>query len=114
MKLTTTLRRFLASLFRSSPKVEVHGGTSCSVEGLEYRSLYRCLGRLPGVTFARKPRYFWTGSGVYAEFVFRGHAFLIESDSFDGALWICSKDELAHADEIRDIGEHIETFACGA
>ena len=91
-------------------KIEVHGDTNCQVYGIEYRPLYDYLCLLPGIAFPRKPHHFWTGSGIYAEFVLRGHTFQIEGDPFDDALWISPKDELAHPEEIRDIREHIERF----
>jgi hypothetical protein len=95
----------------SSPiKVQVYGDTNCQVYGIEYRPLYNCLSRLPGVIFPRKPNYFWTGSGVYTEFVLRGHEFQIEGDPFDDALWISPKDERAHPQEIEEIRKHIERF----
>ena len=83
--------------------VLVHGEMNCQVYGIQYRPLCRCLSALPGVVFPHNLRYFWTGAGVYADFVLRGHTFQIERDPFDDALWISSKDEQAHPDEIRDI-----------
>lgn len=102
-----TILTFLASLFNPPLKVEVEG-ICWRVEGIDYRSLHRRLAQMPGVTFDRKPRYFWSGGGVCAEFVFKGHAFLIESDPFDSALWISPKDELAHPAEMEEIREHLE------
>jgi hypothetical protein len=96
--------------FAPAMSVEVHGDTNCQVYGINYHRLYDCLSRLPGAVFPRKPRYFWTGSGVYAEFVLSGHTFQIESDCFDDALWISPVDELPHPDESRDIRQHIEKF----
>jgi hypothetical protein len=104
------MRALLKRLFASPMKIEVHGDTNCQVYGIEYRPIYDCLCHLPGVVFPRKPHHFWTGSGIYAEFVLRGHTFQIEGDPFDDALWISPKDELAHPAEIRDIREHIERF----
>lgn len=102
------MRAFLTSLFNSLAKVEAHGDASCRVEGLDYRPLCRCLACLPGVSFTRKPRYFWTGSGIYAEFVFKEHAFVIEADPWDHALWICSKEDQGCAEQIQEIREHVE------
>lgn len=108
------MRAFLASLFSRPTKVEPFGNTHCRVEGLNYRTLSRCLAHLPGVSFPRKPRYFWMGSGTYAEFLFKDHAFVIEADPWDGALWICSKDKQGHAEEIQEIREHVEKHALSA
>lgn len=100
----------LKRLFTWPMKIDAQGGTQCQLYGFEYRPLCKCLGQLPGVVFPRKPPFFWTGSGVYAEFVLRGHTFQIEGDPFDDALWISPKDKLAHPEEVRDIHEHLERF----
>lgn len=92
-------------------KVEMQSDACCRVEGLQHRPLHRCLAQLPGTSFDRKPRCFWTGSGVYAEFGFKGHVFVIEGDPWDDSLWICSKDELGHAEEMQEIREHLEKHA---
>ena len=99
--------RWLRSLF--TPSVEIGGGnTRCRVEGVEYRRLYQVISLMPGVALPREPRYFWTGSGVYAEFVWKGHTFQIEGDLWDASLWIIPKDGQSHPDEIREILEHLE------
>lgn len=114
MRAASFIQARLASLFSPPTKVEVLGDAQCRVDGLNYRQLSRCLARLPGLRFPRKPRYFWLGSGTYAEFVFRSHAFVIEADLWDGALWICSKDKQGHAEEIQEIREHLEKHARSA
>lgn len=104
------MSELLKNLLAYPMKIEVYGDTNCQVYGIEYRPLYDCLSHLSDVVFPRKPPHFWTGSGIYAEFVLHGHVFQIESDPFDDALWISPKDKLAHPEEIRDIREHIERF----
>jgi hypothetical protein len=101
---------FLHSLFRTtrSAKIERCGDTHCKVYGIEYRPLYKSLSHLPGVVLPRKPHYFWTGAGVYAEFVLNGHTFQIEGDPWDDGLWVAPKDEKEHSAELQTIREHLE------
>ena len=40
----------------------------------------------PGVEFTLRHKFFWSGEDVGAEFTFRGHAFVIETNQWDGAL----------------------------
>lgn len=104
---------FFKSLLQLSPtrEVQVYGDTHCEVYGIEYRPLYQCLLRLPGVVLPRKPHYLWTGLGVYAEFVLGGHTFQIEGDPWDGGLCISPQDGLSHKEEVYAIREHLKR--CG-
>lgn len=98
----------LLHLFHTPFKVEAFGDSHSKVYGLQHRLLYQCLAQLPGVVLPRTPRHFWSGSGVYAEFVLGGHVFQIEGDVWDDGLWVCAKDEQVHAEEMRVIREHLE------
>jgi hypothetical protein len=100
----------LLQFFSSPLEIQVFGSTHCKVYGLEYRTLYQCLSQLPCVVLPRKPHYLWSGEGIYAEFILNGHTFQIEGDSWDGGLWIATKDELEHADEMRAIRKHVERW----
>jgi hypothetical protein len=62
-------------------KTEEHNkGVSFRVPDATYGYLCRAVSTVPGVDFVQKRRFFWSGSNVGAEFVFRGHAFEIETD----------------------------------
>ncbi len=100
--------KFLLQLVTTPFEIQAFGNTHCKVYGLECRPLYQSLSQLPDVILPRKPHYLWTGSGVYAEFVFGGHTFQIEGDPWDEGLWIAPKDEVEHAEEMRAIREHLE------
>jgi hypothetical protein len=105
---------FFKSLLQLSStwKVQVYEDTYCGVHGIEYRPLYQCLSRLPGVVLPRKPHHLWTGMGVYAEFVVGGHTFQIEGDSWDDGLYVFPKDGLSHNEEVQAIREHLERCRC--
>ena len=87
---------------------EYNKGHSFRMTSVTYRGLCRYLAELPGVEFTRRPRFFWSGEDVGAEFTFRGHTFEIERDGWDGALWIMSKDRAAHIAEMQELREHVE------
>ena len=101
---------FFKSLLQlSSPwEVQVYEDTHCEVYGIEYRPLYQCISRLPGVVLPRKPHYLWTGIGVYADFVLGGHSFQIKGDPWDDGLLISPQDGLPHKEEMHTISEHLE------
>ncbi|MGB7746918.1 MAG: hypothetical protein WBN75_06485 [Verrucomicrobiia bacterium] len=67
---------------------ESNKGHSFRTSGISYRGLCRYISELPGVKLTHKRRLFWRGGDVRAEFTFRGHAFQIEADAWDGALWV--------------------------
>ncbi|MES2737584.1 MAG: hypothetical protein V4672_14775 [Verrucomicrobiota bacterium] len=94
----------------STLEIEVLGDTHCHTYGIEYRPLHEWLSQGPGMVFPVKPPYLWTGAGVYAEFVIRGHTFQIEGDPFDEALWISPKDGQPHPAEMEEIRQHLEKF----
>jgi hypothetical protein len=87
---------------------EYNKGHSFRMTGITYRGLCRYLSELPDVVFTRRPRFFWSGEDVGADFTFRGLAFEIETDGWDGALWILAKDKEAHLAEMQELREHIE------
>lgn len=92
-------------------KIEEIGGKNCQAIGLNYRPLYERLTCLPGVFLPQEPSYFWTGAGIYAEFILNGHTFQIEADPFEDALWISPKDGHAHPEELRAIQEHLQKLS---
>jgi len=61
---------------------------SFRIPSIGFTALCRALETLPGVEFTQRRRFFRSGEDVGAEFTFRDHAFVIETDGWDGALWI--------------------------
>ena len=90
---------------------EYNKGHSFRLTLVSYPRLCRYLSELPGLVFTRRRRFFWSSEGIGAEFTFRGHDFEIETDGWDGALWILSKDRQAHIPELQELREHIEQRA---
>jgi len=72
---------------------EHNPGVSFRVPFATYRSLCRAISQIPGVSFAKRRSFFWSGLDVHADFTFNGHNFEIQIDEWDGALWVLSKDQ---------------------
>ena len=87
---------------------EFNRGHSLRLPGFSYGRLCRYISQIPGVAFTRKRRFFWWTDSVGAEFTFGGHAFKIETDSWDGALWILSQDGSEHQTEFQTMREHFQ------
>lgn len=75
-----------------------------------YGFVCRAVALVPGVEFKKRRRFFWSGENVGAEFAFRGHAFKIETDSWDGAFWVMTNDGQKHEAEMQDLREAVERF----
>ena len=52
--------------------------------------------------------FFWSAAYVGAEFTFKCHTFTINTDEWDGALWIITKDRLRHPDEMQFLRDAVE------
>ena len=87
---------------------EFNPGRSFRVGGASYGRLCRYLSTLPGVSFPRQRRFFWSVQDVGAEFTFRDHKFTIDTDQWDYALWVLTRDEQTHLPEMQALREHIE------
>ena len=90
---------------------EYNKGVSFRVPHATYGYLCRAVSGVSGVVFTQKRRFFWSASNVGAEFVFRGHAFEIETDQWDGALWILAKDKQKHEIEMKELRDAVERFS---
>lgn len=90
---------------------EYNKGVCFRLKLVSYGRLCRYLSELSGLAFTKRRRFFWSSEGIAAEFKFRGQDFEIESDGWDGALWILSKDRGAHVGELDAVREHIERRA---
>jgi hypothetical protein len=91
---------------------EYNKGVSFRIPTTGFGALCRAIESVPGVAFTQRRKFFWSGEDVGAEFTFRGLGFAIETDGWDGALWIITKDEQAHPEEmqvLRDAVEHSAT-----
>jgi hypothetical protein len=89
---------------------EYNKGVSFRVPNATYGFLGRAVSGVSGVFFTQKRRFFWSGEDVGAEFVFRGHAFEIQTDGWDGALWIMAKDGRKHEVEMKELRDAVERF----
>ena len=87
---------------------EFNPGHSFRVGGTSYARLCRYLAQLPGVSFIRRRRFFWSYHDVGAQFTFCGHKFLVDTDQFDYALWILTGDQQSHLPEMQMLQEHIQ------
>ena len=87
---------------------EFNPGHSFRVGGTTYGRLCRYLAQLPGLSFIRRRRFFWSVEDVGAEFTFREHKFVIDTDKWDYALWILTTDQQSHLSEMQALREHIE------
>ena len=87
---------------------EQNPGRSLRTSGITYWGLCRCLSGLPGVELTHRRRFFWRGGDVRAEFAFCGHAYQIETDVWDGALWIMTKDGEARIAAMQELKDHLE------
>ncbi|HEX5220107.1 MAG TPA: hypothetical protein VFZ59_11115 [Verrucomicrobiae bacterium] len=83
-------------------------GHSFRVACATYGGLCRAVSKIPGVIFTRKRKFFWSFEDICAEFTFRGCEFQIQADTWDGALWILTKDQAAHTSEIQELREAVE------
>jgi hypothetical protein len=73
---------------------------------IPFGRLCRCIASLPGVEFTQRPRFFWWGEDVNAEFRYKGRDFKIETIWAD--THVCPKDDVSAYPEIEEIEEHIE------
>ena len=90
---------------------EYNKGVSFRVPTIGFRSLCRVVKNIPGVVFTQRRKFFWSGEDVGAEFSFRGSAFTITTDGWDGALWIMTKDLGYHPDEMQVLRSAVEGAA---
>ncbi len=90
---------------------EFNPGHSFRIGGTTHKRLCRYIARLPGVSFTRRRSFFWSYLDVGAEFTFRGHKFLIDTDRFDYALWVLTADQQSHLSEMQALCEHIQAAA---
>jgi len=89
---------------------EFNKGHSFRVPYSSYSELCRVISKVPGVTFTRKQKFFWSDKDVGADFTFRGHEFQIETDNWDGAIWILTKDHAAHFSEMQELRDAVEKY----
>jgi hypothetical protein len=89
---------------------EFNKGHSFRVACVTYGGLCRAVSKIPGVIFTRKRKFFWSFEDIGAEFTFRGCQFQIEADTWDGALWILTKDRAAHVSEMQELREAVEKY----
>jgi hypothetical protein len=75
-----------------------------------YGLVCEAVSLVPGVAFTKRRRFFWSGEDVSAEFAFRGHAFKIETDSWDGAFWVMTNDGEKHEAEMQELRAAVERF----
>ncbi len=87
---------------------EFNPGHSFRVGGTSYARLCRYLAQMSGVSFTLRRRFFWSCHDVAAEFTFRGHTFLVDTDQFDYALWILTTDRQSPLPEMQILREHIQ------
>lgn len=80
---------------------EYNEGVSFRIPTMGFKALCSVVESVPGVVFTKRRKFFWSGEDVGAEFTFRGHAFIIETDGWDGVLWIIAKDAQKHLDEMK-------------
>jgi hypothetical protein len=90
---------------------EYNKGVSFRIPTIGFRELCRAVESVPGVAFTRRRRFFWSGEDVGAEFTFRGHSFVIETDGWDGALWIITKGGQRYPDEMQILRDAVESAA---
>jgi hypothetical protein len=96
---------FIKKLLTDTVEVaEYNPGLSLRVSGIPFDRLTGWLAELPEVTFTRKK--IWL-SDHEADFTLRGQAFLLETDTWDGAFWISPRDG-ARPEELRELREQIE------
>lgn len=93
-------------------KTEEHNkGHSFRVaDATTYGFMCRAVSLVPGVAFTNRRRFFWSGEDVGAEFSFRGYAFKIETDQWDGAFWVMTNDGQKHEAEMQDLRDAVERF----
>lgn len=90
-------------------KVERHNpGVSLRVSGATCDVLCRVVSRIPGVIITHRRQPFWWLSDGVAQFTFRGHAFTIEPDEWDGVYWILSKGWQKHEAEMQELRATVE------
>ena len=75
---------------------------------ISFSNLCDCISKFPGVTFARRRRFFWWYGNIHAEFVFKGDTFKIDPDPWDDGFWVAPKDKSATFSEIEGIRCHVE------
>ena len=73
---------------------------------IPFDRLCRCIASYPGVEFAKRRRFLWSGEDAKAEFRFKGHDFKIETIWAD--THVCPKDDVSAYPEIVEIEEHVE------
>jgi hypothetical protein len=87
---------------------EFNPGHSFRVGGTTCGRLCRYLAQLAGVSFIRRPHFFWSCMDVGAEFTFHEQKFKIDTDPWDYALWIITGDDQSHLPEMLILRLHIE------
>ncbi len=75
-----------------------------------YAHLCRAVSRVPGVVFLKKPRFFWSGENIRAEFQLEGNIFNIEVDSWEAGLWVITKDLKAHHSEMQRLRDAVKKY----
>jgi hypothetical protein len=92
-------------------KTESHNpGISLRVPDGTCEDLCLVVSGIPGVVITKRKRPYWTASDGTAEFTFRGFAFAIEPDEWDGVYWIMSMDHQKHEAEMQEIREAVDRF----
>ena len=76
-----------------------------------YGFLCKCIQKIPGVTFTKRRRFFWSMENVGAEFIFNSLKFKIETDPWEAGLWVSPADEQKHISEMQELRENIEKNA---
>ncbi len=89
---------------------EFNRGNSLRFPGFSYGRLCKYVSQLPGVAFTRRRRFFWWSDSVGAEFTFSGQSFKIETDYWDGVLWILPRELGEHQEEFRKMREHFQNL----
>ncbi len=90
---------------------EYNKGVSFRIPTAGFRALCRAVESVPGVAFTRRRTFFWSGADVSAEFTLNGLSFVIETDGWDGALWIIAKDGQAHPQEMQELRDAVKHSA---
>ena len=90
---------------------EYNKGVSFLVPYARFSQLCRALSRVPGVVFLKRPKFFWSGEDIKAEFQFEGSNFSIEVDPWEAGLWVSAKDSKAHYPEMQNLRNAVEEYA---
>lgn len=99
---------FIKNLFTEKMELaEYNKGHSFRLTGISFDQLTGCIAQLPDVVFTRKRKFLWSLERCEADFNFQDYTFAIETDDWDGALWVVSKTGTRPV-EMQKLREQIE------